>query len=93
MERHVFVSPDSLRKALKGWGLTLDEEGVFAFLNRFDLHDDGRIDFTGFSVFLAELLQPGEGVCVCACTLLHTPSPRLPCAAHAPTPTLLCTDV
>jgi hypothetical protein len=66
VERHVFVSADSLRKALKGWGLTLDEAGVFAFLNRFDLHDDGRIDFTGFSVLLAELLQPGkEAMCVC----------------------------
>ncbi len=62
----MFVSADSLRKALKGWGLTLDEAGVFAFLNRFDLHDDGRIDFTGFSVLLAELLQPGkEAMCVC----------------------------
>ena len=59
-ERHVFVSPDSLRKALKGWGMTLDEESVFAFLKRFDVADDGRVDFTAFSVLLAEIMQPGR---------------------------------
>ena len=59
-EKHVWVSADSLRKALKGWGLTLDEENVFAFLKRFDENDDGCINFTSFCVLLAEVMQPGS---------------------------------
>jgi hypothetical protein len=58
--RLVYATPDQMRKALKGWGMTLDEEQVVAFLRRFDVHDDGNIDFSTFGVMVAEMLCPGE---------------------------------